>query len=219
MIYNYLAYYYILILLNIKAIFYQLTSKNMKKQLFTMATLSFLILSACQPTTPPAAEQPASDAPDYAAFDSKVQVIKAFIKAYSDEDVDAMTTMLADTMRWSPAVYNGNEWLGKTDYLAALQEYHQAFDNIQFHEGIAGLDNAVGASIAYWSGSVFPESTATIDPDIIRVYGTWTANHTETGKDIGAKWYGLVWVNEAGQIAAFADYFDAHGLAAQVAEE
>lgn len=189
----------------------------MKKQLFVLATLSFLILSTCQSSTPPAAEEP-SDAPDYVAFGSKVQVIKAFFKAYADEDMEAMTGMVADTMQWSPAVYNGNQWLSKADYLAALQSYHDEFENIQFHEGIAGLDDTADASNAFWSGSVFPESTATNAPGIIRVYGTWTATHTETGKDIGAKWYGLVWVNEAGQIARSNDYFDASGLAVQLAE-
>ena len=191
----------------------------MKKQLFTLATLSLVLLSACQPSSQEPAQQPASEGPDYAAFDSKVQAIKAFLKAYSDEDMDAMRGMVADTLQWSPASYNGGEWLGKEDYLGALQNYHNEFDNIQFHEGIAGLDDTAGASIGYWSGSVFPENTATISPDIIRVYGTWTATHTESGKDIGAKWYGLVWVNEAGQIARFTDYFDVHGLAAQLAVE
>ena len=208
-----------LILLFTTVIINQLTSKNMKKQLFTLATLSLMILVACQPASQHPAEQPADEAPNYAVFDSRVQVIKAFLKAYADEDMDAMTAMVADTMQWSPAVYNGNEWLTKTDYLAALQGYHEAFDNIKFHEGIAGLNDTAGASNAFWSGSVFPESTATDNPSIIRVYGTWTATHTESGKEIGAKWYGLVWVNEAGQIARFNDYFDAHGLAAQLAEE
>ena len=191
----------------------------MKKQLFTLTTLLLMLLAACQPASQPTAEQPAEDAPNYAAFDSKVQVIKSFLKAYTDEDMEAMSAMVSDTMHWSPAVYNGNQWLSKTDYLAALQAYHDEFDNIQFHEGIAGLDDTAGASNAYWSGSVFPESTATDAPGIIRVYGTWTATHTETGKDIGAKWYGLVWVNEAGQIARFNDYFDASGIAAQLTEE
>ena len=191
----------------------------MKNRLFPLVTLMFLVFVSCQPPAEQAAAEQPAEGPDHAAFDAKVSVIKAFLKAYMDEDMAALESLVSDTLRWSPAAYNGGNWLGKEDYLAGLQNYHNEFDNIQFQEGIDGLNDAPGASIAYWSGSVFPESTATEAPDIIRVYGTWTATHTESGTEIGAKWYGLVWVNQAGQIAQFADYFDFHGLAAQVAAE
>ena len=191
----------------------------MKNQLLSLVALIFVVLVSCQPAAEQAAAEQTAAGPDYAAFDAKVSVIKAFFKAYMDEDMAAMESLVSDTLRWSPAVYNGGEWLGKEEYLAGLKSYHDEYDNIQFHEGIDGLNDAPGADIAYWSGSVFPESTATETPAIIRVYGNWTATHTESGTEIGAKWYGLVWVNEAGQIAQFTDYFDFHGLAAQVAAE
>jgi len=191
----------------------------MKNQLLTLIALTLLVFASCQPAAEQAAAEQPAESPDYAAFNSKVSVIKAFFKAYMDEDMAAMEPLVADTLRWSPAVYNGGEWLGKEDFLAALQNYHNEYDNIQFQEGIDGIADTPGAANGYWSGSVFPESTATDSPDIIRVYGTWTATHVESGKEIGAKWYGLVWVNVAGQIGRFTDYYDVHGLAAQLADE
>ena len=157
-----------------------------------------------------------SESPDYASFDSKVEVIRSLFAAHSNEDLDALSALTADTLKYSPPAYNGNEWLGKEEYLAALQSYHETFDNIKFTEGIAMGDSVVNGM---WSGSVFPEGTATNSPDAIRVYGTWTATHTETGKEVGVKWFGLAWVNDANQVAQFSDYFDVNGLAVQVAAE
>jgi hypothetical protein len=191
----------------------------MKKQLFILATLSLLILAACQPAPEQPAEQPAPDAPNYALFNEKVSVIKSFIKAHSDEDIEAIGSLMADTMKYSPPNYNGNEWLGKEELISTLAGYHQEFDNITFHEGLAGLDDEANAANAFWSGSVFPEGTGTMIPSIIRGYGTWTAVHSESGKEVGVKWYALIWVNEAGQITRFTDYFDVNGIAAQLAAE
>ena len=191
----------------------------MKYQLISVISIALLVAVSCQPAPEQPAEQPASEEPDYALFNKKIEVIRSMFQAHSDENLEALNNLLADTLQWSPPQYNGNQWLGKEDLLAALEAYHNDFDNIQFHEGIAGLDDTAGANNAFWSGSVFPENTATSSPNILRVYGTWTATHTETGKEIGVKWFSLVWVNEAGQIARFNDYFDVHGIEAQVMTE
>jgi len=143
-------------------------------------------------------------------------VISAFYKAHSDEDLDAQTAALSDTLKWSPANYNGGKWLGKAEYLAAIKSYHDGYENIKYAEGIAiGYDVGNGM----WSGSVFPKEQASGSPDVIRVYGTWTATHTESGKDIGVKWFALNWVNDDGKISQVTEYWDVHGLAAQIAEE
>jgi len=106
--------------------------------------------------------------------------------------------------------------LGKADLIAALTDYQAAYDNISFAEGIVMPDTIVNG---YWAGSVFPEETASSTPDNIRVYGTWTAVHTESGKNIGLKFYSIVMVNEDGKIAQASDYFDVNGLAMQIASE
>ena len=174
-------------------------------------------LSACQ--APAATEEAAAEAveaPDYATFNKRVEILRAFIKAHCDEDIEAQSALLADTLRWSPPIYNGNEWLGKAEFTEALKGYHDAYENITFTEGIP-LGNTLANG--YWAGSAFPQEDATNEPDAIRVYGTWTVKHSESGKDIGVKWFGIGFVNEAGKIGRWTEYWDAHGLAAQIAAE
>ena len=146
----------------------------------------------------------------------KLKYYVRFFKAHGDEDLSAQSALLADTLRWSPPAYNGNKWLGKEELLAALKGYQDNFENIKLTEGIVLQDSIVGG---VYSGSVFPKKDASSTPDAIRMYGTWTATHTETQKPIGVKWYGIGWVNKDGKIAMFTDYFDVNGLAAQLAEE
>jgi len=193
----------------------------MKKQRFSLIVLALLALAACKQ---PASEEPtaaveaaeAIEAPDYAAFDKNVAVIRSFMKAHEDENLEFQMGLLSDTLNWSPPNYNGNEWLGKKEFVASIKGYHENYDNIKFTEGIVLADGAEGGM---WSGSAFPQATATVTPDAIRVYGTWTATHTESGKEIGVKWFGIIWINADGKIAQTTDYWDVHGLAAQIAED
>ena len=189
----------------------------MKSKLLGMMLLATLAFIGCkeQASQTEMAEE-TKEAPNYADFDKKVEIIRAFYKAHGEENLDAQAAMLSDSLRWSPPAWNGNEWMGKEDLLAALKNYHDTFDNIQWHEGIVMADSTVNA---YWSGSVFPEATATTTPDVIRVYGTWTATHTESGKEIGVKFFNLTTINDEGLIIETSDYFDVNGLAVQIAAE
>ncbi len=187
----------------------------MRTQFITLAVLGLFVLSACKQAAP-SEETTQTEAPDYAAFDAKVAIITAFYKAHEAENLETLTNLLADTLQWSPPQYNGNQWLGKDDLLAALKNYHENVDDIRFTPGVSTPDATEGG---YWSGSVFPEATATTTSNNIRVYGTWNATHTPTGKPVGVKFYSIISVNDEGKIAAASDYFDVHGLAVQVAEE
>jgi limonene-1,2-epoxide hydrolase len=184
----------------------------MKNQLFSIITLALLTLVACK--QPAAVEE--SEAPDYALFDRNVEVVRSFIKAHSDENLDAVQAILSDTLQYSPPDFNGNKWLGKADFLTALKGYHDNFENIQFKEGIVLVD---GLENGFWSGSVFPKETANSGGTNVRSYGTWTATHAASGKGIGVKWFALVGVNSDGQIVSFSDYFDVNGLAVQIADQ
>ena len=189
----------------------------MKKQLIGLIALALLVLVGCKETaTVEQSETVEQAAPDTADYDKKVAVIRAFFKAHCDEDLEAQKAMLSDTMKWSPPDYNGNQWLGKEDFLAALKGYHDGFENIKYHEGIVMPDSTANG---FWSGSVFPGTGATASASVIRVYGTWTATHSESGKEIGVKYFGLSSINDDGQIVQSSDYFDVNGLAAQIAAE
>ena len=190
----------------------------MKNLLVSFAALTLLVFVACEPAAviEESAETAENVAPDYAQFDKNVNVLRSFLKAHCDENLDLQKQLLSDTMQWSPAAYNGNEWLGKDDLVAALAGYHTDFENIQYQEGIVLVDTVANGM---WSGSVFPETQATSIPVNVRQYGTWTAKHTASGKEIGVKWFALGNVNDAGKIVSWSEYFDVNGIAAQLAEE
>ena len=181
----------------------------MKNQLICIS-IALLTLVACK--QPVAVEE--SESPDYALFDRNVEVVRSFIKAHSDENLDAIQAILTDTLQYSPADYNGNQWLGKEEFTNTLKGYHDAFDNIKFTEGIVTANSTLNG---FWSGSVFPKENANSGGTNVRSYGTWSATHTASGKEIGVKWFALVGVNNDGQIVSFSDYFDVNGLAVQIA--
>lgn len=193
-------------------------TNKMKTKLFGMAMMAVMVLFGCKEQADPEPEvsMEEKDAPDYAAFDGRVAKIRSFYQAHGAEDLEAQGAMLSDTMQWSPPDYNGNQWLGKEELMAALKNYHDNFDNIRWNEGIVLRDSTVNG---YWSGSVYPEEFANSSGDNVRVYGTWTATHTESGKEIGVKFFSLIGFNEDGLIISASDYFDVNGLAAQIAEE
>lgn len=192
----------------------------MKNQSIILILFFLLTIVSCKQPADSAVEvveeiTEASDAPDYEAFNAKVAVIKAFIKAHETENLATLTELLSDTLKYSPPTYNGNKWLGKAEYLAALKGYHNNYEAIKFTEGIAIGDTV---ETAYWSGSVYPEDSASNSPNAIRIYGTWTAKHSASGKEVGLKYYALTWINDDGKIIRTTSYFDASSLSAQIAE-
>ncbi len=193
----------------------------MKKLFLSLIVIALLSFVACKEsstveTTETEDTTEVAEAPDYAAFNQKVEILRSFIKAHENEDLNAQKELLSDTLKWSPPAYNGNQLLGKDDFLAVLQGYQENFENIKYTEGIILGDIKEGG---WWSGSAFPEESASSTPDAIRMYGTWTATHTESGKEIGVKFYAVSWVNDAGKIAQMTEYFDVNGIASQIAEE
>ena len=111
-----------------------------------------------------------------------------------------------------------NEWVDMVAFKEAILGYHQNFDNITFEEGI-DLGMGGDPQPAFWSGSVWPTENATSAPNNIRIYGTWRAVHTESGKVVYNKWYGLMFFNEAGKVVRFTDWFDVNGMQVQINAE
>lgn len=189
----------------------------MKTKLFAMLMLAVVTIFGCKEQAPePEMAQEESDAPDYEAYNKKVAVIEAFYQAHCDEDLAAQEAMIADDFKWSPPSWNGNQWLGKEEFVAALKGYHEGYENIKYAAGIVMPDSTVGG---FWSGSVFPKEMANSNSNVIRTYGTWTATHSESGKEIGVKFFSLSSVNDEGQLVQSSDYWDVNGLAAQIAAE
>lgn len=191
----------------------------MKNYVFTMAIMVVLVLIGCkEAATEPEVAVQETEKPDYETFAKKVAILKDYFQAHQNEDLEKMKSMVSDTLKWSPPHFNGNEFESKEALMTQIKLYHDNFDNITYEEGL-GLDGQAGTANGHWAGSVFPEETASIAPDAIRIYGTWRATHTESGKNIGVKYYAIGWINDAGKIAQFTEYFDVNGIAVQLAAE
>ena len=196
----------------------------MKKLIFSLLAFALISFYSCKDSTTAESTEAeeatemeeVDEAPDYDLFNSRVETIKAFYNAHENEDLEAISNILADTIKVSPPNYNGNQMVGKDDFLAVLKDYHDNFDNIKFTEGISLGDVQEGG---FWSGSVYPAESASVSANAIRVYGTWKATHTESGKEIGVKYYSIAWINDDGKLAQYPAYYDVHGIAAQLAEE
>ncbi len=189
---------------------------KMKNLLFILTAMVLLVLPACQPQEVEEEVEETTAALDYALFDERAAVLRAFVQAHCDKDLDAQSSILADTLHWSPPQYNGNQWLGKEEYLEVLKGYHEGFENTKFDEGIVMEDTKANGM---WAGSAFPEANATSEPIAMRIYGTWTATHVESGKDVGVKWFAVAFMTEDNKIGRLTEYFDVNGLAAQIAAE
>lgn len=191
----------------------------MKNFVFTIAIMSMLVLIGCKEASAdaePAVQE--TESPDYDGFAKKVAILKSYFEAHKNEDLEKMKSMVADTLKWSPPHFNGGNFESKDALMAQVKIYHDNFENISFEEGL-GLTGQAGTDNGHWAGSVFPAETASNEPDAIRIYGTWRATHTASGKDIGVKYYAIGWVNDAGKIAQFTEYFDVNGIAKQLEAE
>ncbi len=190
----------------------------MKIRLFSIFCLALLTLTACkqEATTVETETEEEATAPDYAAFESKVKVIRSFIQSHCDEDIEAIRNIISDTLQWSPPTFAGTPWLGKEDLMGALQNYHDSYENITYQEGIVLQDTVANG---FWSGSVYPEGLANTAPGVVRTYGTWSGTHTASQKPFAVKWFALISVNDDNKIVSLNDYFDVNGLAVQAAAE
>jgi hypothetical protein len=150
-------------------------------------------------------------------FKKRMAVLQAFVKGHSDEDLEAQAALISDTVKWSSPRYSENPWKGKEELLALIKSYHDNFDNITYTEGIVLPNNTANG---FFSGNQYSsDGTVNTVANDIRMYGTWNATHTETGKPVGAKFFSVASFNEDNKIVMMTDYWNADGLASQLTEE
>lgn len=180
----------------------------MKIKVIGMALLAILILMGCKETgesVEAATEEKTTLTDD--DFNAKVDLVKALFKAYEDEDIEAISAMLADTLRYSPTAWNDNQWLSKDDFLAMASTTHQAVDNLKFTPGIVLPNTTAGG---FFAGRNFPtQESAPTEIGLIRAYGSWSSTNSESGETNNSKWYGLFALNEDDKFALISAYFDA----------
>ena len=176
--------------------------------------MAVISITACQTTTdlPPT---PFSSE-DKASFDKNVDSFRSlFLKGFELSDVEMQMSFFADSLKWSPPSYNGNNVLGYNDLKEVLTGYNNDFDNIKLLEGDGSI---FGDPAGYWGGSFYSsgENGLTNGPNGLRIYGTWNSTHVESGATVNNKWYAVIFFNEDGKATAFSDWFDVNGMAVQI---
>jgi hypothetical protein len=147
-----------------------------------------------------------------AKFQNQIETFNTFTKGFYNEDIDLLMGVMADSAKWSPPSYNGNQVLDVVAFRAAVTNYFDTFDKITFNEG----EGLVGSDNAFWSGSLYSAGETNTDPSVMRVYGTWSMVHTKTSAPVYNKWYGVLTFNEDGKIAVFSDWMDVGGMETQI---
>ncbi len=187
------------------------------KKIFSLLSLVSLILISCNTKVETKVEITNPSSEDQSTFEKQIETYNAYRKAFNEENVEDLMALMADSLKWSPPAYNENKILGYDDVKSQFQLYFDQFDDITFSEG-EGLVNPNAP--AYWAGSAFSsgkgDEGATSSPLGMRVYGTWSGIHTESGAKVFNKYYGVLNFNSDGKIADLSDWMDVSGMQVQI---
>jgi hypothetical protein len=185
------------------------------KNLTQILCLTFLF--SCTPE----AKEELNAVNNEATFQKNVKNFMDFTKEFKNENIDGVMNMFADSAQWSPPEYNSYTWKTKDELRDGLLNYMNSFDDLTFTPGI----NLPGENVVdgFWGGSRYrsdgnenTSSSSSSNPNNLRIYGTWSSIHTESGKKTYSKWYAIVNFNEAGKIVRFNDWFNVDGLQVQI---
>ena len=140
-----------------------------------------------------------SESPEYVANKA---VMEAHFQGLMDEDLEAMSAQVADSLKWSAPAYGAVAYAGsKDDYIKDVKFYLDNFDNITIQQSIylPGLDQF------------------TSEPDgSVRAYVHWKITHTESGV-VAEPWYYGSFELEGGKIVVAVEFMDVGGLMNHVA--
>ena len=87
-------------------------------------TLLVLLIYGCTPNV----REELNAVDNEATFKSNVSSFMEFTEHFRNEDTDKLIGMFADTVLWSPPVYNGYEWLGKEAMIKTFEGYFREYE-------------------------------------------------------------------------------------------
>jgi len=140
-----------------------------------------------------------SESPEYVANKA---VVEAMFQAHMDEDMEAWSALVADSLKWSSPSYGSVSQAGtKDDWTAVVKNYQEEFDDLAHQQSVylPGLDGV------------------TAEPDgSVRVYVHWKGTHTATGV-VAEPWYYANYDLEGGKIVAAMEFMDVGGMMNHIA--
>ena len=141
-------------------------------------------------------------------FNTHVETFKDhFLKGFEEENLELMLSMYADTLSWD-GPNEGGVTFTKEDLSGVISNYLENFDEIKLNDQL------------YFGGSVYANPMEPFDdPNYIRVVGTWTNIHTESGVPTTLKWHAVMWFNEDGKVYRGSDWMDVSSLEGQISRQ
>lgn len=165
----------------------------MKKILF--AAVISLLIAACNDNEKKEDAASSKNAEMKALYEKNLATVKAFIAAFEKEDINSISSQIADTASWESPAY-GDTVSSKAHWMESLKYYLDNWDKLHLTNGqfLPGLDSATHE----FDGSV-------------RYYGLWDGVHT-SGVSTRVNFYGTYDFNKDNKIISGADFFDLGGL-------
>ena len=93
------------------------------KKIFSLITVISFVLSSCNTSVESKVEIDNSSKENQAKFEKQIETFNAYRKAFNDENIDDLMGTMADSLKWSPPQYNGNQILGYEDVKSQFQAY------------------------------------------------------------------------------------------------
>ena len=129
-------------------------------------------------------------------FEKNQKTAETFFKLHGEENLEAMKDMLSDDLEWSSPAY-GEGMINKATQVGYIEMYQNNYNDISFKAN-------------YWLPGV--DTLSLKNDGSIRVYGTWTGIHEETGTPFKLDSYHTMAFNEEGKIVGGGDWFDLGGF-------
>lgn len=138
------------------------------------------------------------------SFDSNVKLVKQWFKLWETEDLEKISSMISDSVKWQGCFYGQPLMTNKSDLVNYINKWHVAMENITYNPKnfLSGVDSETNKL----NGSV-------------RSYGTWSGKNTATGKEFEVLFYHYFGFDENGKIVYGGDYGDATGVMMAVAPD
>ena len=129
-------------------------------------------------------------------FEKNKKAAETFFNLHGEENLEAMKDMLSDDLKWSSPKY-GEGTIDKATQVGYIEMYQKNYNEISFEAN-------------YWLPGV--DTLSLKNDGSVRVYGTWTGIHEETGTSFKLDSYHTMAFNGEGKIVEGGDWFDYGGF-------
>ncbi len=161
------------------------------KNILLIALIGFSLIS-CQER---AAETEETTDPNLEAFEKNTEATKQLIDSFIQKDLEGMRSFLSDDFYYIGPVY-GEDSINVDAWMEREQYFMDTYDDLKFEDPLffAGLAE---------------DMTPNGD---VRIYGTWTFTHKESGWSGGVIYYSVLFFNDEGKVIRIMDWFNTSDL-------